>query len=305
MYAFIVNPNSRSGLGLKIWEQLELILKERHIDYQIYFTRRPGHGTKLAAQICDTDADTLVVLGGDGTIGEVVDGIRDLTKMTLAYIPIGSGNDFARSMKLTKDPTKALLHILNPTDYAYINVGFLKTPQLERRYAVSSGIGFDADVCYHNNLSSKLKHFLNKCKLGKLSYTAIALHLLLTSNPKSMRITLDDQKPITFPKVYFIAAMNQRYEGGGFEFCPKADPKDDLLDIIVVSGLSKFKILCLLPTAYKGKHTKFKGIYTYQCKSAKIESVQVLPVHTDGEADLRSDTATFALEPDRIRFIRS
>ena len=113
-----------------------------------------------------------------------------------------------------------------------------------------------------------------------------------------MRITLDDQKPITFPKVYFIAAMNQRYEGGGFEFCPKADPKDNLLDIIVVSGLSKFKILCLLPTA-------FKGIYTYQCKRAKIESVQVLPVHTDGEADLRSDTATFALEPDRIRFIRS
>ena len=71
-------------------------------------------------------------------------------------------------MKLTKDPTKALLHILNPTDYAYINVGLLKTPQIERRYAVSSGIGFDADVCYHNNLSSKLKHFLNKCKLGKL-----------------------------------------------------------------------------------------------------------------------------------------
>ena len=146
MYAFIVNPNSRSGLGLKIWEQLELILKERHIDYQIYFTRHPGHGTKLAAQICDTDADTLVVLGGDGTIGEVVNGIRDLTKMTLAYIPIGSGNDFARSMKLTKDPTKALLHILNPTDYAYINVGLLKTPQLEKRYAVSSGIGFDADT---------------------------------------------------------------------------------------------------------------------------------------------------------------
>ena len=151
-------------------------------------------------------------------------------------------------------------------------MGLLKTPQIERRYAVSSGIGFDADVCYHNNLSSKLKHFLNKCKLGKLSYTAIALHLLLTSNPKSMRITLDDHKPITFPKVYFIAAMNQRYEGGGFEFCPKADPKDDLLDIIVVSGLSKFKILCLLPTAYKGKHTKFKESIPTSAKVLKLKA---------------------------------
>ena len=305
MYAFIVNPNSRSGLGQKIWMELEKILKEKNIEYQVYFTKRPGHASELATQVCDTDADTLVVLGGDGTIGEVVEGIRDLTKLTLAYIPIGSGNDFARSMKITKNPKEALLHILNPTDYAYINVGLLKTPKLNRRYAVSSGIGFDADVCYHNNLSSKLKRFLNKCKLGKLSYTAIALHLLLTSKPKAMSVTLDDRETIIFPKVYFVAAMNQRYEGGGFEFCPKADPKDNLLDIIVVSGLSKFKILCLLPTAYKGKHTRFKGIYTYQCKNATIESVQVLPVHTDGEADLRCDYVTFTLEPDRIRFIRS
>ena len=305
MYAFIVNPNSRSGLGLKIWSELEQVLKKNEIDYQVYFTKRPGHATELAAQVSDSGADTLVVLGGDGTIGEVVGGIRDLTKLTLAYIPIGSGNDFARSMKLTKEPKEALLHILNPTDYAYINIGLLKTPNVSRRYAVSSGIGFDADVCYHNNLSSRLKRFLNKCKLGKLSYTAIALHLLLTSKPKSMKITLDDGKTKTFPKVYFVAAMNQRYEGGGFEFCPKADPEDNMLDIIVVSGLSKFKILCLLPTAYKGWHTRFKGIYTYQCKSAKIESAQVLPVHTDGEADLRSDAATFTLEPERIRFICS
>ena len=116
-------------------------------------------------------------------------------------------------MKLTKDPTKALLHILNPTDYAYINVGLLKTPQIERRYAVSSGIGFDADVCYHNNLSSKLKHFLNKCKLGKLSYTAIALHLLLTSNPKSMRITLDDQKADYISKSVFYCSYEPEIRG--------------------------------------------------------------------------------------------
>ena len=150
-------------------------------------------------------------------------------------------------------------------------------------------------------LSDKADAYPSQLSGGQKQLLTIARAMLANRR----LLILDEATVVEVPAMFFTAAMNLPYEGGGFQFCPKADPKDDLLDIIVVSGLSKFKILCLLPTAYKGKHTKFKGIYTYQCKSAKIESVQVLPVHTDGEADLRSDTATFALEPDRIRFIRS
>ena len=118
-----------------------------------------------------------------------------------------------------------------------------------------------------------------------------------------MRITLDDQKPITFPKVYFIAAMNQRYEGGGFEFCPKADPKDDRLDLILVEKMPKLKILCLLPTAFFGKHTRFHGVHIYTFKEATLITERPLFLHTDGEIPGKTMEATWRLLPEKLSMI--
>lgn len=136
MYAFIVNPHSRTGLGLKIWRQLELILKERKIKYQLCMTRYPRHASEFAEKLTETYDDlTLVALGGDGSINEVVNGIRDLSKVTFGYIPVGSGNDFARSMKLGRDPQKILEQILNPGEPTYIDIGRITYGNTVRRIA--------------------------------------------------------------------------------------------------------------------------------------------------------------------------
>ena len=150
-----------------------------------------------------------------------------------------------------------------------------------------------------------MKQILNKLGLGKLTYVAVALQSLLTQDVKPLTLTLDDGRTAHFKKAYFIVAMNQKYEGGGFKFCPKADPSDDLLDIMVVSDISKFKALCLLPTAYKGWHVRAKGISTYQCKYADVQSEISLPVHTDGEAIFYQKEARLGLEPQKIRLILS
>ena len=305
MYYFIINPNSSSGKGLLIWKSIEPVLKERNVDYHPFFTKDRESTAHLVKRLCTEKAPaTIVAVGGDGTVNDVLNGLANFENITFGYIPSGSGNDLARGLHLETDPEKALERILSPTRTESLRIASVYAPAFSRRFLVSSGLGFDAAVC-EGALHSRFKKFLNQLHLGKLTYTGIALKELFLSHCPKAKLILDEATVVEVPAMFFTAAMNLPYEGGGFQFCPKADPKDDLLDIIVVSGLSKFKILCLLPTAYKGKHTKFKGIYTYQCKSAKIESVQVLPVHTDGEADLRSDTATFALEPDRIRFIRS
>ena len=297
MYTFIVNPNARSGLGQKLWLLVKADLKERGAKYQVFFTKYQRHATNIVRDLTsDLRPHTLVVLGGDGTINEVVDGIVQLENVTLGYIPIGSSNDFARGLGLPTDTKQALDNIMNPSHYCYINIGILAYDDTRRRFAVSAGIGFDAGV-------SRIKPALNRLRLGKLTYVGIALRQLLTLTPSKTTILLDDVRRLTFDKTYFTAAMNLMYEGGGFKFCPNAGFGDDCLDVIVAADLPKLKILTLLPTAYKGWHTRFRGIHIYRCRKIDITSSVSLPVHTDGEPVLRRTKISISLEPEKLRVI--
>lgn len=303
MYTFITNPNARSGLGQKLWNEIESILIERNVNYQVLFTKYQHHATSLVRELTsDLERHTIVVIGGDGTINEVINGIVCLDKVTLGYIPMGSGNDFARGLALPTDIRKALDNILTPSRYTSIDIGVLSYGNEHRRFAVSAGIGFDADVCHHVVISP-LKTFFNRLKLGKLTYTGVALHRLAAMKTSTLTLTMEDGRTIQYPDVYFVAAMNLRYEGGGFMFCPKADCKDGLLDLIIISGISKLKVLALLPTAFKGWHVHFKGVHVTTCKSVDITSNRALPVHTDGEPVFLQDHIRFHLEPDRLHMI--
>lgn len=303
MYVFIINPNACSGLGARTWGELERILKERSVPYQAFFTKYQRHATAMVRELTsDGQEHTIIVLGGDGTINEVIDGISDLSRTTIGYIPIGSSNDFARSFSLPKNPLKALELILNPSAYAYMNVGILSYKNRQKRFVVSTGIGFDAAIC-HQAVISRLKVLLNRIHLGKLTYAAIALHRLLHLRPGTMQITLDSKDSFSFSNVFFAVAMNHPYEGGGFRFCPKADPCDGLLNIMVISGISRLKALILLPLAFKGWHTHFRGVYTYTCKEVMIESSAALPVHTDGEPVFLQHCIRARLESEKLRVI--
>ena len=109
MYTFIVNPHSRSGEGAKTWEEVHSILKEKHIPFEVHFTRYQKHATYIMRTLTlDSVSRTVVVLGGDGTINEAINGIEDFRHLTLGYIPTGSGNDFARGYSLPTNPRKAL-----------------------------------------------------------------------------------------------------------------------------------------------------------------------------------------------------
>ena len=112
MYSFIVNPNSRSGEGRNVWNRLRSIMESQGISYQYFLTEYVGHATVLAQRISAAgtpeDPVTLVTVGGDGTIYEVLTGIIDLSSVVFGFIPVGSGNDFCRSMGLPFDPFEAL-----------------------------------------------------------------------------------------------------------------------------------------------------------------------------------------------------
>ncbi|MGI6007791.1 MAG: diacylglycerol/lipid kinase family protein [Ruminococcus sp.] len=304
MYYFIINPKSRSGAGLKLWQKVHELLSAEHVLFRSFFTKCPGHATSLSERISDhlKSGDTLVVLGGDGTLNEVFNGLKYPQITTFAYIPTGSGNDFARGMGLATDIREAVKAILSPSEIRKLDICRCRTENSRKKFGISSGLGFDAGIC-HEALSSPLKNFLNKIKLGKLTYTIIALRQLLFFRPFTLQIITDGQKKATFKKVYFAAAMNLKYEGGGFQFCPDAEPDDGYLDLFLVHNLPKPKILLLLPTAFWGKHTRFKGIRLLRCRRALLLSDRELPVHIDGESAGFSSSVLMTASSEQLNVI--
>ena len=308
MYYFIVNPNSRSGRGGLIWNEIQQQLLIRRIPFEYCLTKYSGHATKIAreASLLGTVLDpvNLIAVGGDGTIHEVLTGIVDFDCVIFGYIPTGSGNDFCRSMHLPSDPMESLEYILKREHIGTMDVPYLTQGDKTSRFGISTGIGYDAGVC-QEVLSTPLKKVFNKLGLGKLIYLFIALKQLIFITPGKMTVTMNKEAAdsVSYDHVYFTAVMNQKYEGGGFMFCPDARSDDQLLDVILVEGVGKLKLLCCLPTAFFGKHTGIHGIHIYQCKNIHIHSEAPLPIHIDGESGGIRKDLTVAIEKKPLKII--
>ena len=305
MLHFIVNPAAGTGNSLKKWQLIEEELKRRGVVYRAHLTEGEGDAERLADTITSESGEsdiTLAVVGGDGTVSEVLTGIQSYSGVTLGYVPAGSGGDLARTLGLSRSPLQALDTILCRKSFIEMDVGRIETESLVRNFAVSAGIGFDAAVC-HEALHSSLKKKLNRVRLGKLTYGLIALRQLAKLKPSDAQIILGDGKELRLKKMIFAAAMNGKYEGGGFRFSPEAENTDGYLDLCAAAGVSKPTILFLLPLALFGKHTGFKYIKSLRAEKFKIITRLPCAVHADGESCGISRNITIGLEPEKIRFI--
>lgn len=284
MKYFLVNPNSSSGFGKNIWLSVKKELDFRGISYQAHLTEYAGHAALLAKQLTKKEYPVeLIVIGGDGTLNEVLNGISDFSKVLLGYIPTGSGNDFARGCRLPKKVSDCLDYLLENPYSRSIDVGVCKSQEKSFRFGVSCGMGFDAAIC-QEALVSPVKKVLNRFHAGKLTYAFLAVKQLLLCRPADVKVRLDNDRNYSFSRVYFISVMNQPCEGGGVRFCPSARDDDGFLDVCIVSGISRLKFLLLLPTAFRGGHIFFKGVHIFRCKSIQIHSTSPLPLHRDGES---------------------
>lgn len=305
MYHIIVNKKSRSGRGEKLWPVMEGELERRRTEFRVYPTKYHGSARETAARLTAKGVwnpdDVLLVIGGDGTANEAVDGITSLSDVKFGYIPTGSGNDFARGAGIPSDPLQALEAVLKGEEKA-INIGTALLGSQKRRFLVSTGIGFDAGIC-HEALASKIKNTLNRLHLGKLTYVMIALRQLFYLEPFTLDAALENGEHRSLENVLFAVAMNFPYEGGGFRFCPEADGTDDLLDVMVVSNLAKWKVSYLLPMALFGRHTGFPEVHMERCSSLSFQTDRAEPVHLDGESGGHRTEERIGLETERLRLL--
>lgn len=286
MYYFIINPHSKTGQAKKYWKELRQILDSNQIQYKAYFTRERGHATILASQICNQieGIKQIIIVGGDGTANEVINGLSRYSEVILGYIPLGSSNDLARGLNLPQSPKQALNIITHPKCYHSVDHGIItmNDTKISRRFAVSSGIGLDAAICSDVQIS-QFKKILNKLKAGKLIYILIALKQIFTQQPVEAEIIVDSFQHIHIKKLVFITSLIHKCEGGGLLMAPNANYTDQRLSVCLVSDLSRFKMLVLMPTIFFGKHTKIKGVSMIDCNTVQVKTKRPMTVHTDGE----------------------
>lgn len=304
MYHIIINPASCSGKGIRIWkEAVEPALQNKNIKYRSFFSEKSGDVARLAKEITGAHSPVrLIILGGDGTVNEALQGIENLQDTILGYIPTGSSNDLARDLGISRKPLRALEDILNGKLHRMDLGRVTYEDGSSRKFAVSCGIGFDAAVC-EEAMNSRLKDTLNKIGLGKLTYLGTALRQLLAARAVSCEIQLDQGEFVNIHKVLFVANMLHRYEGGGFMFCPDAQAHDGILDLCAVGDLPKLLILLALPTAFWGKHYLVRGITPYKAREVTIRTSSPLWVHTDGEVSRRADMIHITCEKEALQFL--
>ena len=311
MFYCIVNPKARSGKGKEIWDRLEYKFLEKGIDYEVYLTKGPAHATRIASKITTEPGFAkelpikLVVLGGDGTINEVINGISDFEKVLLGYIPIGSANDFARDMDYPQGTDELIDIIVQGKPVRRLDIGkvsFNSLPEMRkdgkeeestitRLFDVSCGIGFDAAVC-EEAVTSGTKSFFNKIGLGKLTYGTIAIRQLFKADKFPCDIELDNGQNIHLDRFIFAAAMIHHYEGGGFNFAPEADLTDGKFDLCFAGDMPNARMLVALPFSFFGNYYWIKGVGHYVTQKCTIRTGAPLWVHTDGEVSVKSDNIT-------------
>lgn len=309
MLYFIVNETSRSGKAKQIWKEAQKQILNSDIPYEYKITKGKFHATKLAAEISAKDEDNIciVVLGGDGTMNEVINGILDFDKVRFGMIPTGSGNDFGGGLKLPSSPAENLEMIIKAYKagencYKGIDIGLVKWGSDKKRlFGISSGIGLDAIVC-KRSLTSKLKVFLNNIGLGNLTYVLLTILSLFTMKTADFEITYDGECK-NMKKTIFAAAMNLRAEGGGVPMAPNATAINRELTISSASGIPKWLTFLCLPILVAGKHEKIKGFNVVTCKEAHIHSAEKLTLHADGEYLADVNDVTFKILPGKLKFM--
>lgn len=304
MYHFIVNPCSCTGKAAKVWAELEQVLKQRNVEYRAYFTERPGHATELSASICAENPGEkhIIMVGGDGTANEVINGLSDYSNIILGCIPTGSGNDLIRGLGLPTDSLKVLDRILagqniRPVDHGVIQY-FDGTP--DKRFDVSSGFGYDADVCFEVQVTP-LKSILNRLGLGKLCYYIIAAKQIFALKSKPATLVIDDKETLHYDRLLLCASMVQPYEGGGLKLAPSADNADRKLTLCMVHDISRLKLFLVLPSVLISRHTGIKGVEILDCDSIEIISPDARSIHADGEPSGTKNHVRLSCTPEQIR----
>lgn len=271
----IFNPVAGKGRAARSLDPALRFLSQNGVPYKLMTTEREGHATQLAA--ATPPGSTVVALGGDGTVHEVVKGILNgapadpSNGRTLAVVPVGSGDDFAFSLGIPRNDLEgALGRLVNPRKVR-IDIGYIDGEP----FANSTGVGFDAEAAYRVRTSPKLFKGLSAYLYGVLA-------ALSSLKPVSVRILVDGTEVYTGPSL-LVSLQNGPRAGGSFLFSPEARNDDGLLDVLVAGEFGRLTALGILPRVMNGRHLSDPNVHLFRGTRVELQWQAPQRGHADGE----------------------
>ena len=285
-WSVIVSSRSGGGKAAHDWPLIAKMLKNKDIDFVENITDHAYHAIELAREAVSSGYRKLLVIGGDGAIHEVLNGLYSQTEVspsevTLGLIPVGSGNDWSRLHAIPHDYEAAVGLIAaaeghtRPQDVARVATRMDGKPYF--RYMMNiGGLGLDSVVCHRFDIAKEQGHASDRQYLKSL------LSGFISYKPLKFRVDVDGRE--FFRGIAFSVALGiGKYCGGGMRQTPEAIPDDGLIDVTVVGRISKWRFLAKVPSLFKGTIFKHKEVTHTRGKVVDISAAPYSYMEVDGE----------------------
>ena len=302
----ICNPASGSGAGRAVLERLRHTLDREKLPYTSEITARRGDAARLARAAVLSGCGAVFVIGGDGTLFEVVNGLMDPAsegtllrpEVAVGLVQTGRGSDFGRSVGIPSDIDAAFARLLagrtQRIDLGHVHYRSFRGEVRSRYFANAAGLGFDAEVTLRANSAS---HALG----STIPYLSSLFATLGTYRNKRMRIETD-ALPEWQGRVNSIVVANGQYFGGGMRIAPNAEVADGSLDVVVLGDLGKLDLVRNVPRVYDGSHLTHPKVRSFSAMRVQASSPDRVLLQADGEV-LGTAPASFHIVPSVLTLI--
>ena len=276
---FLVNPASANGSTGRRWPELARRAAAAGLEGDTLFSERPGHLSELARDAAAGGAGLLVVVGGDGSVNEVANGLVQLEEAPpLAVVPRGTGWDFVRTFGIPRSIERAAEVALRGTTRT-IDLGRATYRAWDGTETVSvfanvASAGMSGAIAQRANETSKALG-------GKASYLWATFAVFSRWTASEVELEVDGER--RSGRMFDVVVANGRYFGGGMKICPDAKPDDGLLDVLTIGDVTKGDLVRTMPRIYRGTHLPHAKAELLRGRAVRLTSTSPLPVELDGE----------------------
>ena len=298
----IANPTLLNGHRVVIEQNILKQLEENSIRYTLHVADDGERSGQTAERLCKEGKRHLMMMGGDGSINEIVNGIYrsgvDTEEVNLATIPLGTGNDFCRTLGYPK--AEGFVSFLKEGEFRPTDVGIVETVKdgtvtAARRFINIAGFAFDAAVI-NETVHGKPKLFPDAVYLLKLVKVLFSY--------KATRVTVTTEAGSYSDELFTIACGNAQYNGNGMRQVPMADPHDGLLDLVTIRKIRPLKVVANVKNLFSGKHINLPEVKVTRTSYVELTSDQPLLGEVEGEM-LATGNYRIRMEEKRINILQA